>query len=41
MVLERPLTVEVSNATPATAENSIRPRVTNNRLAMPSSPAPK
>jgi hypothetical protein len=41
MVLERPLTVEVSNATPATAENSVRTRVTNNRLAMPSSPAPK
>jgi hypothetical protein len=41
MVLERPLTVEIANATPATAENSIRPRVTNNRLAMPSSPAPK
>jgi hypothetical protein len=41
MVLERPLTVEVTNATPATAENSVRPRVTNNRLAMPSNPPPK
>jgi hypothetical protein len=42
MVLERPLTVDVMNATPAQAENSIRPRVTNgNRLPMPSSPAPK
>ena len=41
MVLERPLTVEVANATPATAENSVRPRVTNNRLSMPSSPTPK
>jgi hypothetical protein len=39
MVLERPLTVEVTNATPATAENTVRPRVTNNRLAMPSTPA--
>jgi hypothetical protein len=41
MVLERPLTVDVMNATPAQAENAIRPRVTNNRLSMPSSPAPK
>jgi hypothetical protein len=41
MVLERPLTVEVMNATPAQAENSIRPRVTNNRLALPNPPAPK
>lgn len=41
MVLERPLTVEVTNATPATAENTVRPRVTNNRLATPSNPAPK
>src|SRR6476660_2730408 len=41
MVLERPLTVEVTNATPATAENSVRPRVTNNRLTMPSNPPPK
>jgi hypothetical protein len=42
MVLERPLTVDVMNATPAQAENSIRPRVTNgNRLPMPSTPAPK
>lgn len=41
MVLERPLTVEVANATPATAENAVRPRVTNNRLAIPSTAAPK
>jgi hypothetical protein len=42
MVLERPLTVDVMNATPAQAENSIRPRVTNgNRLPMPSAQAPK
>lgn len=42
MVLERPLTVEIMNATPAQAENSIRPRTgTGNRLPMPSSPAPK
>jgi len=42
MVLERPLTVDVMNATPAQAENVIRPRVTNgNRLSMPSTPAPK
>jgi hypothetical protein len=42
MVLERPLTVDVMNATPAQAENSIRPRVTNgNRLPMPSTQAPK
>jgi hypothetical protein len=42
MVLERPLTVDVMNATPAQAENSVRPRVTNgNRLPMPSTPAPK
>jgi hypothetical protein len=42
MVLERPLTVDVMNATPAQAENSIRPRVTNsNRLPMPRTPAPK
>jgi len=42
MVLERPLTVDVMNATPAQAENSIRPRVTNgNRLPMPGTPAPK
>jgi hypothetical protein len=41
MVLERPLTVDVMNAEPAQAENSIRPRVTNNRLPTASSPAPK
>lgn len=42
MVLERPLTVDVMNATPAQAENSIRPRAAiGNRLSMPSSPAPK
>jgi len=42
MVLERPLTVEVMNAMPAQAENSIRPRPgSGNRLPMPSSPAPK
>jgi len=42
MVLERPLTVDIMNATPAQAENSIRPRTgTGNRLPMPSSPAPK
>jgi type IV secretion system protein VirB10 len=42
MVLERPLTVEVANATPATAENAVRPRVTNgNRLPVPGAPAPK
>jgi hypothetical protein len=42
MVLERPLTVDVTNATPAQAENSIRPRTgTGNRLPMPSSSAPK
>jgi hypothetical protein len=42
MVLERPLTVDVMNATPAQAENSIRPRVTNgNRLPMPSTQTPK
>ena len=42
MVLERPLTVDVMNATPAQAENSIRPRVTNgNRLPMPGTPAAK
>ncbi len=40
MVLQRPLTVDVMNADPAQAENSIRPRVTNhNRLPMPSTPA--
>ena len=40
MVLERPLTVDVMNATPAQAENSIRPRTaTGNRLSMPSAPA--
>jgi len=32
MVLERPLTVDVMNAEPATAENAVRPRVTNRRL---------
>jgi len=41
MVLERPLTVDVLNAEPAQAENSIRPRVTNNRLPTASNPAPK
>jgi len=41
MVLERPLTVEVTNAMPATSENTVRPRVTNNRLSMPSNPTPK
>jgi hypothetical protein len=42
MVLERPLTVDVMNGTPAQAENSIRPRVTNgNRLPMPNTPPPK
>ena len=42
MVLERPLTVDVMNATPAQAENTIRPRTgSGNRLPMPSSPAPK
>jgi type IV secretion system protein VirB10 len=42
MVLERPLTVDVMNATPAQAENAIRPRVTNgNRLPIPGTPAPK
>jgi hypothetical protein len=41
MVLERPLIVEVTNATPASAENTVRPRVTNNRLATPSNPPPK
>jgi hypothetical protein len=42
MVLERPLTVDVVNATPAQAENSVRPRATTgNRLPMPSTPAPK
>jgi hypothetical protein len=42
MVLERPLTVDIVNASPAQAENSIRPRATSgNRLTMPSSPAPK
>src|SRR3954469_5418225 len=42
MVLERPLTVDVVNAEPAQAENSIRPRVTNsNRLPMPGTPAAK
>jgi hypothetical protein len=42
MVLERPLTVEVMNATPAQAENSIRPRTgSGNRLPLPSTPAPK
>jgi hypothetical protein len=39
MVLDRPLTVEVMNASPAQAENTIRPRVTNgNRLPLPSAP---
>jgi len=42
MVLDRPLTVDVMNATPAQTENSIRPRATGRgRLPMPSSPAPK
>ena len=41
MVLERPLTVDVMNATPAQAENLVRPRATNNRLPTPSSPSPK
>lgn len=42
MVLERPLTVDVANATPAQAENSIRRRATSGtRLPMPSNPAPK
>ncbi|MCU1219370.1 MAG: hypothetical protein JWN42_567 [Candidatus Angelobacter sp.] len=39
MVLQRPLTVDVMNAEPAQAENSVRPRVTNgNRLPVPGSP---
>jgi hypothetical protein len=42
MVLERPLTVDIMNASPAQAENSIRPRATSgNRLAIPRTPAPK
>src|SRR4051794_3992607 len=41
MVLDRPVTVDVVNAEPAQAENSIRPRVTNNRLPTASNPAPK
>jgi hypothetical protein len=42
MVLERPLTIDVMNATPAQAQNTIRPRTTSgSRLPMPSSPAPK
>jgi hypothetical protein len=42
MVLERPLTVDVMNATPAQAENVIRPRATSGtRLPMPNTPAPK
>jgi hypothetical protein len=40
MVLERPLTVDVMNATPAQGENSIRPRATSgSRLPMPAAPA--
>jgi len=40
MVLQRPLTVDVMNADPAQAENSIRPRATNrNRLPIPTTPA--
>ncbi|MGZ4877868.1 MAG: hypothetical protein ACXVIO_06710, partial [Candidatus Angelobacter sp.] len=39
MVLQRPLTVDVMNADPAQAENSVRPRVTNrNRLPIPTTP---
>jgi hypothetical protein len=37
MVLQRPLTVDVMNADPAQAENSVRPRATNRRLPMPAS----
>jgi hypothetical protein len=40
MVLQRPLTVDVMNADPAQAENSVRPRPTNrNRLPIPTTPA--
>jgi hypothetical protein len=40
MVLQRPLTVDVINADPAQAENSVRPRATNrNRLPIPTTPA--
>lgn len=40
MVLQRPLTVDVVNADPAQAENSVRPRATNrNRLPIPTTPA--
>jgi hypothetical protein len=40
MVLQRPLTVDVMNAEPAQAENSVRPRATNhNRLPIPTTPA--
>jgi hypothetical protein len=35
MVLQRPLTVDVMNADPAQAENSVRPRATNRRLPIP------
>jgi hypothetical protein len=37
MVLQRPLTVDVVNADPAQAENSVRPRATNRRLPIPPS----
>jgi hypothetical protein len=39
MVLQRPLTVDVVNADPAQAENSVRPRSTNRRLPIPPSQA--
>jgi len=40
MVLQRPLTVDVMNADPAQAENSVRPRATNrNRLPIPTTPS--
>ena len=40
MVLQRPLTVDVMNADPVQAENSVRPRATNhNRLPIPTTPA--
>jgi hypothetical protein len=39
MVLQRPLTVDIVNADPAQAENSVRPRATNRRLPIPPSQA--
>ena len=39
MVLQRPLTVDVMNADSAHAENSVRPRDTNRRLPIPTTPA--